>query len=274
MLKHCSYMANTHRCSLGRGTYRIGKDGNHSYRINLLLSHMFSFKKIRNIIFIGVLLYFIGQIISMFYELNKATRDDHPILNNILPKDYLDIFPPGISEKIAVKTVFHYKHRSAIGSCSYDNRFTVEIVKIDSSFKMPVNKAIVEKFENSINTSGGIFVPFKKPGFETQYQLIGSSGINKINLTLYGDSIKTVLKNDSITSYYLKLKTFSVTFNVSTKMAIFADADQGFGQFSNIPIDLAFVRKNGALYFVLLAPIIAGSKLDPEFVGQLINHAK
>jgi len=235
---------------------------------------MSNFKRIRNIILVGVALLFIGQIISLFYGVYKANRDNPPILDSILPKDYLDIFPPGISEKIAVKTVFHYKHKSAIGSCSYDNRFAVEIVKIDSSFKLPVNMAIVKKIDNSIITSGVIYVPLKEPGFETQYQLIGSSGINKINLTLYGDSIKTALKNDSITSYYLKLKNFSVTFNVSTEMAIFADADQGFGQFSNIPVDMAFVRKNGALYFVLLAPITADSKLDPDFLGQLINHAK
>jgi len=221
----------------------------------------------------GAALLFTGYIISICYKLSKATQDDPPIDNNILPKDYLNLFFSNTIVKDSVRIVFHYKHRSAIGLFSYDGRFAVEIIKIDSSFKMAVNKIIVEKFENSIITSEAIYIPFDESGFKTDYQLAGNSGINNIYMTMYGDSIKTVLKNDSIASYYLKLKNLSVTYNISLEEAIFADASQGFGQFSNIPIDVAFVRKNGALYFVLLAPKNAASKLDPNFLFQLIKHS-
>jgi hypothetical protein len=233
---------------------------------------MLNLKRVRNIVLLIILLGFIGYIISICYQLNQSVSADPPVVTNSIPKDYTSLFSKIYNEKFVVRTSFNYKYRSAICLFSYTDSYALEMIKIDSSFNLPVGKIIYESSNSTIETNGAIYTPFDEFGFKTDYLSKGSNKISKINLTLFGDSLKTIVKNDSIVNYNLKLKNLSVSYNSSNVEAIFCDASEGLNQFSEIPLSIAFVKKKGSLYFILFAPKTSNLKFDQSLLYNLVSQ--
>ena len=133
---------------------------------------------------------------------------------------------------------------------------------------------INEVFTSTVISDGVIYTPFLENGFKTNYQSSPTISPSKITICLNGDSIQTIIKNDSIAYYFLKLKNISVKYDDDNNDVIFIDGAQGLRQFSYIPLNVMFLKRNQSLYFILLAPKDFNKKLEPDFLLNLIIKSK
>jgi hypothetical protein len=116
----------------------------------------------------------------------------------------------------------------------------------------------------------------KKPeyytDFTTNHNGVSTRFASKIYLSLQGDSVKTIVKNDSIACYYLKLKNVYVQYEPKGVYEIFIEANTKMYFFTTEkPVVLMFLKRHGSLYFILLTAEADGN-LDPELLNKLVRN--
>src|SRR6476620_3032522 len=72
-----------------------------------------------------------------------------------------------------------------------------------------------------------------------------------IYLTLGGSQIEEVSKSDSLLSYSLQCRSLSLRYAKEDPKDILLDVD-GSIQSGNVPVDLLFLKRNKAIYMMLL----------------------
>lgn len=228
-----------------------------------------TYKRVRNIVLIIAGISFLAYIVNICYNLSIRDAADPEITKYDLPKDYNELFKDSVKSYFTKKNTRTHKSRNDISAFSYRDKYKLEITKIGYSINIPVSKLIEEKYTSTTPLDGYITIS-KEEGFETSFQRFEKRNPTKIHLFLYGESTRTIIKNDSVASYYLKLKNCAVCYDQSDNKAIYIDANQGLEAYSNIPINIMFIKKHNSLYFILLAPTDPNAKLAPDLLGSLI----
>jgi len=195
-------------------------------------------------------------------------------MEKIVPDEYLNLFNAQTQEskKLISKSTLSFKLRNAISYLNYDEDYSIEVTKINVNSSLIFKKDIVEGHKKISGGFSGSEMSYHENNIFTNYRAISQDKASKIYLSLYGDSVRTVLKNDSVAYYYLKMEKAYVQYNLGGIYEIFAESDKKLFFFSkNRPVSLLFLKKRDSLYFLLLTTNDDNTKLDPDLLYKLVR---
>jgi len=90
---------------------------------------------------------------------------------------------------------------------------------------------------------------------------------------LGGDSLSTVEKNDSLVNYHLLCENFSIKYAADEANDLYFESKIDFEavEYHEIFLDVLLLRKTGALYLLLMAPIDNKASIDPKLLYNIID---
>lgn len=219
------------------------------------------------VIVIGVIAY----IISFFYQAIKKDPNDPVTIVNFSPANYIGLFNQTVQKKLLLKETMAFNLRDTISIFNYDEKYDLEITKINTKSPFHFENDIIEAYTKP---TGKITycVFFDEPEFITNYKDPSTESASKIYLSLCGDSAKTVLKNDSISSYYLKLKNIYIQYEHNSAYEIYIKPKMEWNASAEKKsVDLMFFKKNNVVYFLLFASNSNNVSLNPDLLHKLVS---
>jgi len=208
--------------------------------------------------FAGLMWYIFGRMIYAFFDdRSKSTYISVPEYNNLFTKE--------AKSKLEFVGTTVSRNRPPESSYIYNGDLDIFIYKVKLSSSWGLNKLIA--YEKSTNISAnGIYTNIPSYKFEFEMKT-GKPPINisSVHFTFNGDSITSIVKNDSVYCYYYKFKSFGIAYN-SESYEIIAKADK-----SNLPGSVAFIKKGNFLYIILMSMNRFGTVIQPDLLYSIIN---
>jgi hypothetical protein len=228
-------------------------------------------KKFRNIFYLVVigLLVYMGN--SIYHAIIQDSKNPFEVLNTA-PDDYINQFNKIAQQKLFLKIAAKYKLRNPLLYASYDKKYNLEVTKINIKHSFKLGRDVVEKSGDADGSFPASRIPYDETTCTITYNGTSTEAASKIYLSLNGDSVRTVFKNDSIACYYLKLKNASVQYTLHGVYEIYMQSNAKLYFFSTEPsVSLMFLKKQNYLYFLLLTVNDDKVKLDPDLLNKLIS---
>lgn len=113
------------------------------------------------------------------------------------------------------------------------------------------------------------YLPNNISNITTNYNPESNTTASKIYLSLFGDSVTTVVKNDSLACYYLKSKNVTIQYSPNGVKEMFIEKKYFYN--SNEPIDIMFLKRNNQLYYLFLVSKNEDYKLSPNMLLNMIR---
>ncbi|RWY52430.1 hypothetical protein [Mucilaginibacter gilvus] len=225
--------------------------------------------KLRYFIIFGVIailfIWFALYIKNLGDETIKQMRDDPQRDTTYISPDYNRLFKD-TGKLIFINTV-KSKYRNPISEFKVGDDLFVEVYKLDSLSKI--------QFSNDfVFTTADIPISYDvvyRSGFggeqlNIRYKSGTPDRISKLHFNLFGLNTKNLIQNDSVAYFYSNFKSFLIKFDKDLPQDVFGEPLDEKHQ----PIEVLFLKKRKALYFILLSTK-AGGKIKPGTLLKLIN---
>ena len=135
-----------------------------------------------------------------------------------------------------------------------------------------MSEIIKEHFNDSYFTQSAIYEVLDQRNYRLKQKSGRQSSVSDLHLTLNGNSIKTIVKNDSVASYYLKFKDFSLKYGLDDDVDIYAKyGAREFSSVNPIPINLLFLKRNKFVYFIVLSVYNLNMPLHEDTLYRLLK---
>jgi len=226
-------------------------------------------KKLRNILLVVGALIAIYIATFLYQSISQMINDFGGNCDNP-PANYLNLFNNNIKKRLKSEENIYHKFRDTVSGFLYDDKYNIELTKINTVANLNLAKDIIESNtqDNFVFSDGmGGVVPLYEANFQSGYKVNSTESASKIYLSLVGDSIKTVIKNDTIASYYLKLKYVCIKYFPNGVPEIKIDAEN-----KRQAVCITFLTKRNSLYFFLLTTKLGNTNLDPVLVSKLLKQ--
>jgi hypothetical protein len=211
--------------------------------------------------------------VTLFIMVKKVIKENS---NNPMtfmakpPIEYLGLFNFSAQQKLNYTGGGKFKLRNAIFFFDYDNYYNLEITKINCTHSFKPGKDIVfaqadGEIPNSTVPSDGEYLT---SGFSTN----SPDTVQKLYLSLQGDSIKTIKKNDTLVYYYLEVKNAYVQYHPKGLYQIYMQAKPKFYFITKeTPVIMMFFKQYGQLYYLCMTPKETNTNLDPDLLYSAIE---
>jgi hypothetical protein len=206
-------------------------------------------------------LFMLIMVGSLIYTViyNQETSSKKPLT------EYNNLFTKEAQDKLQILATAKGRNREPCSSYVYDNSFNVFVFKViltnNLSLKRIVNYKNGASYSNLFVANGGL------PSFNFDMNINEGkiSYVSKVNFKFDGDSIKSIINNDSLRCYYYRFNTFSISYNDGF-YDILAKADR-----SDIPASVLFKKKGNFLYVILMSVAKGKEEMEPQLLYSLIN---
>ena len=223
----------------------------------------------------SILFVIITAIISWFYF--TSTYPDFQVGEIIKApsQEYLDIFPANTIEKLTADYVVKPKYGNLLCRYLYDNKkYIIQEYIIDANVDQSLKEFIVVENKDGLKPHATFLNEIRCDLFTTSFKSIFPKA-SHLNLNLYGDSIKTLLQNDTIASFNLFYRNFSIKCNGSDTSAMFSVAQPYYDEdkpvTSPLPIDIIFIKRKKAIYVLWMSVNNSNTHLEPDMLYDLIK---
>jgi hypothetical protein len=215
---------------------------------------------------------FLVALLAYYSRDNKNSPEYRIQFVKTAPKEYWELFPGDVRKKIVVSTTIIPHLSSPISHFTYDNKkYYIEVFKIDTVGNKSLGSIITLSSIKDLKING---VPYFNMGgllFDVNYKT-GHHKASHINLNLYGNSITTIVRSDTIVGFSSNFKIFSIKYNQSDTSSIWAMAE---GKYPNIPdsylpINIMFIKKQKSVYFLVMSVDNSGILLKHDILYNLI----
>jgi hypothetical protein len=214
-------------------------------------------------IIISVLLF---PALIMSWLIYTAIREGFDVSNEILP-EYNNLFTKEGQNKLRTPITFKDKIKGPQTNYILEGRFHVSVFKIKLETDKKLNELIDLKNQHT-SRSFDVDDPIVDNSF---FEMIAYSDkidlVSDVDLSYEGEPVKTIAKNDGITCYYLKIETFSLSFNSNSINDIWGHSKGS----DKIPISIAFIKKGKVVYCLLLAIDKGKQEFQPNLLYSLIK---
>jgi hypothetical protein len=216
---------------------------------------------------IKVIAYTLGFIFLTIFStlIYTMVRSGFDTSKNTLP-EYNALFAPNALPKLKVLSTYKSNIRQATSSYIYDDKFNVFVYKIILSKEVSLKNLISCKNEGlSIFQDLNITSGLPSLGFQMKINSWQTSKVSSIELVSAGDSIQSIIMNDSLFCYYLKFKKFAIGYNNSAYDIV------GYADKLGVPISLAFIEKKNFVYGVLMSKAEDSANMQPDLLYSIIK---
>ena len=190
-----------------------------------------------------------------------------------LPDEYANLFDTRIRQKLTVQSTVSFKQRSPVCYLVYDSKYDIEITKINTNpiFNFNTNVLILKNKKMSAEMAD-TYLPSIKANLTTHYNPVSPNAISNIYISFSGDSIINTVKDDSLISYYLKLKEMNISYKLGGIKEIFVNSTNKLSILNSKPsVDVAFFKRNNRVYYILVVSKDDSTNLEPGFLNKLLS---
>ena len=182
-----------------------------------------------------------------------------------IPKEYTELLKnPQDTE--AVSTI-NTQFRSPISYFLFRKKYWVELYKIDNSFDISLENFLHESHNDEMIREGEIYYSFPRVRtVHTSYKGGRPEHIKGIYFNLYGDTTKTIMKNDSIASYSSNLKNMFIKLTSDGPQDIYAESKNG----GHVPVEVTFFKKHHGLFMMIVTGKDKANPLHKEAFKHII----
>jgi hypothetical protein len=175
-------------------------------------------------------------------------------------------------KNLIVKEVRRSKVRESVALLSYADKYQVVLYKIPVEKNISLIQSIEVQEQSSGPTYGYTYAILNYGAYEFKYKMGAINAIAKIVLLVSGDSIVKQIGNDSIVSYSLLCNNLSLRYGSAEPVDIFKKASEtAFGKVKYIPMNIAFVKRDKFIYFLVLSPKNIQEPLPGSFLYNIIT---
>lgn len=215
---------------------------------------------------LGILFY------TIYFFANAIINDpNRKITITYSQSGYTNLFNQNAQQRLTLIESLSSRSRDTIAFLNYDNKYSIQVsrIRINPSFDL-VNDIIMS--HNKPKGNMGFTLPYTEHGFKILYKDSPSEPISQIYLSLFGDSIKIILKNDTIANYFLQLKNAYIQLDDQKNYDIYIKSKTRLFFFpSTVPINITFLKKNNFLYFLLLYSKDGTAEITSTLLYKLIQ---
>ncbi len=205
---------------------------------------------------------------QIFSSYSNNSKLDSVVTSQKVPDEYLKLFKD--RDKLILDVSKDSKRRNAISEFYYNQKFLIQVYKLDTINKLSVSKIIDESFKDAPMS---LDVEFSEDLNNTEFEIGYKEGLKEkvshVYLTLYGDSTQVIKKNDTVAYYYSKFEDFSIKYAIGAPEDIYAHTKDEFKGYRT-PLELLFLKRNNNLYFILLGAENDHTLLDKDMLYNLI----
>lgn len=146
------------------------------------------------------------------------------------------------------------------------------IYKIDSTGGKPLTELLQITAETSRRTDEVVYSFVEFNGFSRfQWRPVLARAVSKIHVLLGGDSLNRVAANDSIVSYYLLCKSFSLKFSEQGPVEVnMVGEDRPLGHTAVSPADILFLKRNDVVYLMIMTPASSDRNIPPDLLYNIV----
>ncbi|MBS1522655.1 MAG: hypothetical protein JST50_16770 [Bacteroidetes bacterium] len=152
----------------------------------------------------------------------------------------------------------------------YDQKYFLQIYKMDSLARQPLQKSVEEAFTDFNHTISTPYSLDNTSPVEYLFKLTKPVKPLKIYLKINGTDNKILAKNDTVAYYYSRLRGFALTYNQADFFDIIGRVKEG-NISEHVWHELLFLRRNNGLYFLTMCPKEAKTDYIPGLLYKVIK---
>jgi hypothetical protein len=210
---------------------------------------------------IGIGLIIITIIIKLCIPLFESD-----LYSKSMEKEYLSLIP---QDSFTVVGNYNSKIRNQISIFDYgiQRNYRLFIYKIPIKNNFSLENIIGKKVkDNSIN-AWKAYTVIEKGILELNYKSGKPPKAKNILFSYNGNNLKLVAQNDSILSFSLNFKDFSISYNKNNVKDIYGETILNYP-----PLNVLFLKHNKGLYLLLMTINEKGEELPPDMLYNLVSR--
>ena len=176
-------------------------------------------------------------------------QNENATTSQIIPSDYAGLFKH--KDKLSSDETVNTRFRNAIADIRYDNKYFIEVYKIDTISNHSLSDFITENYQNQHITYDQTYRGGNdhKP-FSISYKMGQPEKTTAILLNIFGNDTQIIEKRDSIAGYYSNFKNLSIENGKKQLQDIYGKPGDNK---ESMPISVYFIKKGHNLYLIILA---------------------
>jgi hypothetical protein len=222
--------------------------------------------------FAGIVGYLIYIVINSFNRLSKSSIEDLPSSYTISSEDS-SLIARQYWPELHADEIYNSKVRTPVSFLSFGNNYEIIIYRIDLEKDKTLDDLILFENKSVATTDRYTYTTIKHNNFFNLSYLTGPvKPVDKIFLTLSGDSIRTITKNDSLISYHLLCRNFSIRYAGDAPKDIFFVGVEGLLAITKVvPLNISFLKRGKAVYLLLMAPHSSKKSVPADLLDKIIR---
>jgi hypothetical protein len=218
------------------------------------------------------LIFLTRRIINSFKEIQKDLDRDLPSTYTITSEDSNLIAKKYIKD-LKANIIVRNKVRGPVSLIYFDKEYHLIIYKL-ALIKGGGLEDLLHTVNESVDrTSGETYTVINyNDFFKFQLNIAPSKSVSQIYLTLAGDSLQNVVKNDSIVSYHLLCENLSIKYAKNDPIGIFlVGQDKMLGATTIVPMDLLFLKRDDAVFLLIMTPNSSKLTIAPDLLYNIVT---
>lgn len=202
----------------------------------------------------------------------EAWHEDLPLTYTITNEDS-NLIAPKYQKDLHVIEVRNSKVRHSIPILLFDKKYDLFTYKIDMTGDYTMQSIFSVNNESVGVTPQYVYSEIGIGGVYILKCIAGAPKIaDKIYLTYTGKSFQTVASNDSILSYHLQCKNFSVRYGKDDPIDMVLIGFEGPLTITNtIPMDILFLKRGKSMYMLVLTPKEENGSIAPDLLYNIVT---
>jgi hypothetical protein len=216
------------------------------------------------IILIVFILYGVYKLYGLIH--GTTTTASKMIVVNDIPKEYSSLFK-NVTNITYKQTHFDDKEkRNPVSDFIYDAKYAVFVTKIKTTNGLNSLPLITKQFHETKMTDDTIYSTISSGYSEFDY-LLDTLTASNLFLTLDGDSVRSIIKNNVIEGYYLRNKAFSINYKKDGIVNLFMTTTESE---HSLPSVLLFLLHQKSLYFICISVLDPNDTFNMNIINKLI----
>jgi hypothetical protein len=189
------------------------------------------------------------------------------VMTNDIPNEYMNLFKNDTNITYKETRFDDNKNRNPVSDFVYDTKYAVIVTKIKTIGSLNSLPLITPQFHQTETTDDIFYNVIESEYSKFDYFLDTLSATN-ISLTLYGDSIRSLIKNDTVAGYYFMNKVFSISYKKNRVVNLFMKTTES--EYA-LPTLLLFLVHQKSLYFICISVRDPKDKFNMNVINKLID---
>lgn len=196
--------------------------------------------------------------VFVLFELFLGFRDTAGALKNvshasfILSSEDSNLIAPPYKREMKVVAVYRNNKRGDLLVLAIGEQYIATVEKLPMQQGVPLTEAIHVSEELTDRTNATVYIVWPFNNYTYQQNAACLQDASEIHLAFSGDAMRRQTFTDSLVSFSLETKTISLKYAYDGPTDIFIAAKQPFFRWKRVPMNFAFLKKNGAIYFIVL----------------------